>query len=200
MSLRRITKIEKQTKRDRYNIYLDGSYEFSLASSVSGALDEGQEISDEQIRELIKKDDTSKAYNRAILILSYRANTEAELKRKLSKNFDVEIIQEVISKLIKQGLVNDEEFAERYVEQSKKGKKIVKLELMKKGIDRELAEKQVCLKDEQTEMRNASKLAQKIAKRFDKEDTQTIKKKIYEGLTRQGFSYDIYKEILKDLS
>lgn len=201
MSSRKITKIEKQTKRDRYSVYLDGVYSFSISSRVWADcdLEENHSFTDKQVEEIKNADETGKAYNRAILILSYRANTESELKRKLTKNFDEATVERVTIKLKGQGLIDDADLAERYIEQSKKGKKLVGLELLKKGIDKETIDSLMIEKDEQTELDNAMKTAEKVLKKYEKSDIQTKKNKIYENLTRKGFLYDIVKQVLKDL-
>jgi len=197
----KVTRIEKQAKRDRYNVYLDGVYVFSLSEKVlfDSGLSKGQELSQKEIDELKNDDQENKVYNRALLILSYRANTESEIKQKLLKNFEEKEIEKVIPKLQKQGFINDEDFAERYVEQSKKGKKLVRLELMKKGIAKEIIERTINSKDEQVELENARKIAEKIFKKYAKEDPKAQKQKTYEALTRKGFSYDIFKQVIENL-
>jgi len=197
----KITKIEKQTKRDRYNIYLDGVYIFSLSSRVLAdcGLEKNQILTDKQIEELKSMDELGKAYTRATLILSYRANTEGELRTKLLKNFDKIAVEKAISKLMEQGFINDADFAERYVEQSKKGKRLVKMELLKKDVDKKIIEKVVNQKDEEVEFENARKLAEKVFIKYQKEPKQIIKQKIYERLTRRGFSYDIFKQVVSEM-
>lgn len=197
----KITKIEKQTKRDRYNVYLDGVYKFSVSSRVLAdcVLEVSQSLTDKQIEEIKNKDEIAKAYTRATLILSYRANTEGELRTKLLKNFDEIAVEKAISKLKEQGFINDNEFVERYVEQSKKGKRLVRMELMKKGIDKKIIEQVIHRKDDKTELENAKKLAEKVMAKYQKEPTQVVKQKIYERLTRRGFSYDIYKQAIRDI-
>ena len=199
--MHKITKIEKQTKRDRYNIYLGGVYGFSVSSRilVDYSLGENQGLTDKQIEEIKNADEESKAYNRAILILSYRANTEGEIKTKLSKNFSETVVEKVILKLKEQRLINDADFAERYIEQSKKGKKLVGLELLKKGVDKETINSLMLDKDETQELENALKHAERVIKKYEKSDIQTQKTKLYENLTRKGFSYDIFKQVVRDL-
>lgn len=196
----KVTKIEKQAKRDRFNIYLDGVYRFSLACRVTDekSLEEGQTLSEKEIEILKEVDREYRAYNRAILILSYRANTATELRRKLLKNFEEQAVMKVVAKLHDKGLLDDADFAQRYAEQSKKGKRLVRLELMKKGIDKELIESALGGKDEKAELENAIRLAEKVLKKYEKEDLNIRKQKLYENLTRKGFSYDVYKEIIKE--
>ena len=200
--MKKITQIEKQSKRDRCNIYLDGVYGFSLARRTleDSGLQENENLTETKIQELKEKDQESKAFDRSLLILSYRANSSGEMRRKLTKNFEKPIIDKVIVKLEKLGLLNDEEFAKNFAENSKKGKRLVRLELLKKGIKKEIAEEVVQEKDQEKELENALKLADKILKRYPKEDVQTKKKKIYENLSRRGFSYDIFKKVVIEMN
>lgn len=197
----KITKVEKQSKRDRYNVYLDGSFSFAVGPSLirDFSLDEGKELSGSEVEKIKNSDKASKAYNRAVLILSYRANTENELRKKLLKNFDETAVENAIVKLKDQGFIDDISFAERYVEQSKKGGKLLGLELLRKGIDKDIVERAVQGRSQETELENALKLAEKIFAKHQKEPRQVIKQKIYERLTRRGFSYDIYKAVIDDL-
>ncbi|MDO8507121.1 MAG: RecX family transcriptional regulator [bacterium] len=197
----KITKIEKQAKRDRYNIYLDGVYGFSVASRVlmDCSLKEYQSLTDKQIEEIKNSDAEYKAYNRAILILSYRANTETELRKKLLKNFDEQNINKVIVKLKNQGFINDADFAERYIAQSKKGKRMTSLELLKKGVDKETINSLISEREDETEFKNALNTAEKVIKKHGDKDLQFKKQKLYENLVRRGFAYDVIKLVIKEI-
>ena len=83
-----------------------------------------------------------------------------------------------VQKLKKQGFINDEDFAERFAENSKKGKRLIKIELLKKGVDKELAEKSLETKSEEQELENAQKLAEKVLKKYKSEPEIVQKKKL----------------------
>lgn len=193
-----VTKIEKQTKRDRYNIYLDGFYSLSLAAKVLNDtfIKKGDKLTSRDIEKAKQADIFSKAFDNALNILSYRSHTQKEISAKLSKKFDLQIVNKVIQKLKTINLINDKNFTERYVEQSKKGKKLIKLELLKKGVDKDLIEKHLENKDEELELKNASKIADRVLKKYEKSEKIIQKKKLYEALIRKGFSYDTYKKII----
>lgn len=198
---KKITRIEKQTKRDRYNIYLDGIYEFSISSRILAdtGLQENKDLSEKDVEKIKETDIENKVYNRATLILSYRANTESELRKKLLKSFDEDVIDRIILKLKDQGFLNDFDFTKRYIESSKKGKKLVRLELLRKGIDKEQVEKALKTVSDEHELANASRAAKKVLKKYKNESQIKQKKKLYEALTRKGFSYNIYKQVIKNL-
>lgn len=197
----KITKIEKQTKRDRYNIYLDGVYRFSVSSRVLAdtRLQENKELSEKDVEKIRGTDIENKVYNRATLILSYRANTESELRKKLLKSFDEDVISRIILKLKEQRFLNDFDFTKRYIESTKKGKKLVRLDLLRKGIDKEQVEKALKTVSDEHELANASRAAEKVLKKYKNESQIKQKKKLYEALTRKGFSYNIYKQVIKNL-
>jgi regulatory protein len=78
-------------------------------------------------------------YNKALDIISRREHSEKEIKNKLLEKFDTpELIDEIISKLIENNLINNVRYAEMYVHVRKRkgfGPKKIKFELMTKGID-----------------------------------------------------------------
>lgn len=194
----KITKIDKQARRDRYNIYLDGKYAFSLSAKVLAelCLKEGDELAAADISSAKKKDDENKTFGRALHILSYRNHSRKELLDKLMRKFDKNLAEIAVKRLEEMELINDEAFAVEYIQRSKKGKKAVYLELLKKGIARNLIEEALSEKSDDEEVENAKSLAEKIIKRNEKETSVVVKKKIYEGLSRRGFSYDVYKKII----
>ena len=99
-----------------------------------------------------------------------------------------EFSQDIIERLVEKKYLNDKTFAEFYVENRfvKKGisKKRLKLELMKKGISKEIV-------DEVLDVRNDEEEIEKmIAKKRAKYDDE----KLIQYLCRQGFSYDLARE------
>jgi len=155
-------------------------------------------LSEKDIEKVKDADENNKAFERALHILSYRAHSEKELTDKLYKKFENQVVDEVIEKLKTIGFINDADFTERYVEQSKKGEKLVRFELLKKGIDKDLVEKIISSRNHGVELDNARKIAEKVLKKYSLKPEQIKKQKLYENLTRKGFSYDIYKEIIED--
>ena len=88
--------------------------------------------------------------------------------------------------------MDDYKFAEWYVENRfvKKGisKKRLKMELMKKGVAREIVDEVIDDRDDEEEIRKV------IAKKRAKYDDE----KLMGYLVRQGFSYDLVKQVLSE--
>lgn len=80
---------------------------------------------------------------KALRLLSYRPRSIREIKQRLTKtNADTHTINRVINNLIDQNLLNDQEFAQWWIDQRVKfrprGNYALTQELAQKGIDREI--------------------------------------------------------------
>ena len=110
-----ITGIETQKNNpDRVNIYLDGAFGFGLARQVviQQHLHEGDRLTDAVIDRVLLKEEVVRAKNGAIRLLSYRARSEAELRKKLSeRGYSSRVIERVIGDFLRAGLLDDRSFA-----------------------------------------------------------------------------------------
>ena len=196
----KITNIKQAVKNpERANIFVDGKYEFSL--DVTQLLDlklkVGQEITLAQLSEYKKLSEYGKLYQRTLEWVLSRPRSEKETsdylyKKIYEKKLDKEYIGKIIEKLEKKTYLNDEAFAKWYVENRfvKKGisKKRLSLELAKKGISREIVER--VLKDSgRDEKEEILKIIAKKRARYDDD-------KLIQYLGRQGFSYELAKDLV----
>ncbi len=103
-----------------------------------------------------------------------------------------EFSNEIIQRLLDKKYLDDYRFAEWYVDNRfvKKGisKKRLKMELMKKGVAREIVDEVIDGRDDEEEIRKV------IAKKRAKYDDE----KLMGYLVRQGFSYDLVKQVLSE--
>lgn len=121
-----------------------------------------------------------------------REDGSEERPRKDCSPLAAEERDSIVNRLILKGYLNDEKFAEYYVENRfiKKGisKKRLKMELMKKGIDSKIIENVL-----ESGVRNDEEEIKKIiAKKRNKYDDE----KLIAYLVRQGFSYDLVKDLV----
>ena len=104
-----------------------------------------------------------------------------------------EFSQEIISRLVSRGYLDDRKFAEFWVENRfvKKGvsRKRLAMELMKKGVAREIIDEVLDGRDDETEIRKM------VAKKRGKYDEP---EKLVAYLCRQGFSYDLAKKVVSE--
>lgn len=147
-----------------------------------------------------------KYLNDSLHFLSYRARSEKEVRDKLAqKNAPAEIIEKIISKLKQQRFLNDEQFAEEWVRSRSayrlKSKRIIKMELFKKGIDPEIIEKTLNQKDEEgiDDNQQIKKLLEKRLSHYKGLPRDKLYQKLGGFLARRGFDWDTIKKNIDDV-
>jgi regulatory protein len=197
--MKKITAIVAQKKnRNRVNIHLDGEFAFGLAAIVAGWLRVGQELDEKKIEQLQAEDAKERALQQALLYLSYRARTESEIHKNLQKHEIPEIvIEETLERLRRDGLVNDDQFAQAWVENRStfrpRSRRMLAMELRQKGIDDESM--QPALQDVDDEAL-AYQAAQKRAPRFESLEWNEFRKKLTGFLARRGFPYSVITPVV----
>ncbi len=202
-----ITKISQQ-KRDneRYNIFLDESYAFSVHESVlvKFGLTKGMPMEDWSLDEVLYEDEIRKAFNRALHYLGFRMRSEYEVKKKLlDLEYGEAVILEAIVKLKRLGFLDDDKFSEALLETQKrsssKGPRAIQQELQRKGIGKELQEKVLESYTQEEQLQIATKLAEKAANSNRAVAPSQLKQKIQNALLRKGYSFDIIKQALESI-
>ncbi|HVN56342.1 MAG TPA: RecX family transcriptional regulator [Anaerolineaceae bacterium] len=199
----KITALKVQKKNpNRVNVYLDGEYAFGLARIVAAWLSIGQRINDEQIDRLVSQDVSEVAFQTALTQLSYRARSEAELRKKLAgKGFSETVISAILDRLKANGMVNDTQFAQAWVENQStfrpRGRRLLKLELRLKGLGDETI--QEALDEAEDEEALAYQAALRPAKRYADLEWADFRLKVSQFLTRRGFSYETIAPIVSSL-
>lgn len=196
-----ITSIKQQVKRpDRYSIYIDGKYSFSLSEGelLQTKLRIGQEFSDQELQKLKQTAVIDKGYDRALNLISHRWRSEWELRDYLKrKDYDPDAAQTIIQRLQERGYVNDEIFARRWVENRRLLKPISRRrlvqELKQKRVDEDVI--QQVLAEDQTDEKTVLK---DLIARKRKQTKYQDDLKLMQYLARQGFDYGSIKEALAD--
>jgi regulatory protein len=189
-----VTALKVQQKNpNRVNVYLDGDFAFGLARIVAAWLSVGQTLTDEQIEKLQSQDVDEVAFQTALRVISYRARSEAEIKKKLiEKGFSETVIDITLGRLRDGGLVNDSQFAQAWVENQSnfrpRGRRLLQLELRQKGLEGETIQKAIDeVQDEET---LAYQAAQRPANRYACLEWAAFRLKLSQFLARRGFNYD----------
>ena len=193
----------KQQKRNpqRVNIYLDGVYVFPLAKIVAAWLKVGQELSPEKIVALRVEDEAEKAFQRSLRFLSYRPRSQAEVERNLYKHeVPEDLIAPVIQRLKAAKLLDDADFARRWVEDRAafrpRGAYALRQELRQKGLAEDSIIQALEGLDE-TEL--ARQAAMRKARQLGGLDWPVFRSKLSAFLARRGFGYDIVAGICRDV-
>lgn len=201
-----ITKIESQQKNeDRVNIYVNEQFFMGVYKELvfTFNLKKGMEIDEDVLRNMLRDEMYIKAKNKALTILSKAPQSEKNIIKKLSGDFDEDVIENVLVFLRKYNFVNDEDLAQRITNTNLKvnrcGKNRIKQNLYNKGIDRGTIDEVVSDIDSDVEFENAMYLAKKRYERVKNEDRNKIYQKISQHLAYKGFDYSVIKRVLNKL-
>ena len=195
----KITAIESQKHDpDRVNIHLDGNYAFGLTRITAAWLKIGQELSDDKIASLQAEDGRERAYQQAMLFLSYRARSESEIRQNLSKHeFPQDVIEQTLERLRENQLANDQQFARAWVENRNtfrpRSRRALQMELRQKGLSDEASQSALEGLDEEA---LAYEAGLKKARRLQSEEWSEFRKKLSEHLARRGFPYSVIASVV----
>lgn len=198
----KITSIKQQVKQaGRYSIYVEGKYAFSLSADalIDSKLTNGQELTEKEVREYKQQSNNNKLYNLTLRYIAIRPRSKWEVKTYLErKNASPTLLTEILNKLSKIDLINDQKFAQAYVNDRRllrpTSRRKMILELRKKHIADEVINK--VLVDESGQSEDFTALKDII----DRKRTQTRYKdelKLMQYLSRQGFGYGDIKAALQ---
>jgi regulatory protein len=192
-----VTSIERQKRNSgRFSVFVDGDYRFgcTAAELVDLNISKGDQLSVERLHEITHTLQTSRVRQKSLAYLARRSRSCHEMKEYLRRRgFDSDLIEDTISWLRGQKYLNDETFAEQWVDArlrtAPRGRRKLLMELQEKGIDRELAARVV---DEnlpsEDEAEVAYQLLQRRKNRFAGEERLDMKRKVVNFLRYRGFS------------
>jgi regulatory protein len=164
------------------------------------------ELSQSKIDELKYRSDLQKCKDSSFRYLSMRLHSIKELKQKLRlKKYNEHIIEEVTANLLQNNYLNDEKFAEQFIKDKTTLKKVgsgkLKIELIKRGISKEIIlEKLKSISSEESTV-NCMQLAQKKINvlRNRSKEIKNEKNKVYSFLLSKGYEPEIIVTVLNKL-
>ncbi|PKN96841.1 MAG: hypothetical protein CVU43_18645 [Chloroflexi bacterium HGW-Chloroflexi-5] len=200
---RQITAIHVQ-KHDpnRLNIELDGEFAFGLSRLVAAWLKVGDFLTEENINTLIESDSSEVAYQKATRLLDYRPRTEKEIRQRLiQKEFSTLEIDQVVLRLKRANLVQDQQFAKMWIENRNdfhpRSQRLMRYELRIKGVAEQTIES--ALADSADDLDLATRAAAQYARKLNFQDRVLFRKKLSAFLARRGFSYGTISPVIRDL-
>jgi len=204
-----ITGMQPHRRRpDDWHIALDGDYAFTLdgATLVAEGLSVGMELSEEDITRLRAAAAERRIYDAALSFLTARPRSRAEVRRRLLRprpnrpSPASEVVDRVLERLERMGLLDDREFSDFWVEQrerfSPRAASAVRFELRQRGVAREITEEAVDA--EQDEERALAAVRQRL-RSLGGLDYETFRERLGPFLLRRGFSYAIARQATKTL-
>lgn len=198
-----ITKIENQkNNQKRYSIYIDNNFSFGLNEEdlLYLKLKEFDEVTEKRYNYIMEYVIYTKAKDKAYRFLGYKSRTEKELRDKLTDElYPQEIIDRIIELFKGYNYINDGNYAQGHINSRIKfkpvGKRMLKYELMKKGIDNNIIETTIENSDI-NELDMAIELLNKKTKKKTELDKKE-KERLYNFLLRRGFDYDTVNKVFK---
>lgn len=198
-----ITALEPQKNNpDRINVFIDNQFAFGISRFVGAWLKKGEKLEKSRINELLKQDDHEEVLQKALKFIGYRPRSQQEVRCKLEQSaYNGEVIEDVINELGEKNYLNDERFAQEWIESRSNSKprsrKYYSIELKRKGISE--ASIQQALEKAPSDNELALALGSKYLYRYAHLEDEEFKQKMHGVLARRAFSYEIIKETIKHL-
>jgi len=206
----KITALKAQLKNpNRVNVFVDGKYRFSLDALqiLELGIKTGAEFEEEALHAIETEGLFSKVYARSLEYALVRPRSVKEMRdylyRKtrpvrtktgeLRDGVPAEITTRVLERLLEKNHINDERFAQFWVENRnvRKGSSMKKLraELQAKGVASTIIDAALSA-SERTDEDELQKIYEKRKHRY------TDEQKLIAYLARQGFSYDAIRSVI----
>jgi len=201
---RTITAIEAQKhNRSRVNISLDGAYAFALDQLTAAWLKPGVRLNEQQIAQLLAKDEQQSAYSRALHFLSFRARSHQEVRTYLErKGYTAEVIEAVLAQLEEDGFLDDARFSREWVENRTtfrpRSQSMLGWELKHKGVSPEAIETALAEAD-LDDAHLAFEAAQRALGRYADLPWEDFARKLGAYLQRRGFSAQVTWATIRQL-
>ncbi len=203
-----ITDITRKTIKRRKKIFIysgnellkETTYDVILKLGIKKGIEWTEELNERVDRLESLFNATRTAANKLFI----RPRTVKELKDTLSiKNYDYDIINEVIEDFTERGHLNDEDFSQKYICHCLKvkdwGPNKIKAEMIKKGISQNIIQKAINKSEEkESQIPKIIKLISKKSRFMKNEDPDIIKKKLLSYLIGKGFETDLILKILDE--
>ncbi len=181
-------------RKDRFSVFLEEEYLFSLSRYTYRKLGEPKTVQRESVEAFRKECEFPEQYNYCLDLLSRRGYSSKELSDKLKeRNVSSQTANEVLARLTEEQLICDEEFARSFVRSRqlyhKQGFYKIRQDLARKGIS--LSEEEY---DKDAELKTLKELVKKLV-------SQNLEpQKIIRRLLAKGFRYGDVVSTLQETS
>lgn len=200
----KVKKIEFDKKREVFKVSFEDENEllvnYETFEKYKISLDTDFTLN--EVLEMKYFSDIERAKLKAIKFVLGKFKTKMEVRKKLNKEFDNDIIDEVLNFLEKNSYVDDRNYAIYFIEDKQKlngyGKNKIKSLLIQKGISKQIIDEFIF--DEDNEFENALKMGiKKLNLLKNEENIFKKKQKIINYLAYRGFSFDIIQKVLGEI-
>ena len=196
----KVTALKLQARNPaRVNVHLDGQFALALAKVLAARLRLGQELSEADLAALRQADAEEDAYARALRLLSLRARSETEIRRRLHQHAAGPAGVDVVAARLRQaGLIDDQAFAGGWVENRgafrPRSRRALQAELRRKGVAEEVVRQAVAKVDE---AEAAYQAATRQARRLAGLPLADFRRRLTAFLARRGFDYETIEVVVE---
>ncbi len=189
-------------RRGFVQLFLDGEAAVKLDAQVflQSGLKPGDQVSDQELFELIQASDARRAQEKALYLLEYRNYSKRELTEKIARTAaSREAAQAAAGRMEELGLIDDRRFGEDYAKElfSRKGygARRVAQELRRKGLDQELVQELV--EKYGSPEQSGENIRRVLEKKYPgwRED-EKVRRRAFAALQRLGYSYQEVREAM----
>lgn len=189
-------------RRGLVQLFLDGEAAVKLDTQVflQSGLKPGDQVSDQELFELIQASDARRAQEKALYLLEYRNYSKRELTEKIARTAaSREAAQAAAGRMEELGLIDDRRFGEDYARElfSRKGygARRVAQELRRKGLDQELVQELV--EKYGGPEQSGENIRRVLEKKYPgwRED-EKARRRAFAALQRLGYSYQEVREAM----
>lgn len=200
----RISAVERDGK-GRYLIYCEGMDEPVLAVHedllIRHRLLKGMELDEERLAEIEREADEHEAFRTALASLGRSNRTRKELELYLRrKGFTGQVSAAALDRLAREGWLDDgryaREFARARAEGQYKGRHLIRMELIRRGISRSVADEAIGGIDPETERRAAVEAALRKWPALRGERRDRVRK-LAQFLYRRGYTGAVVREAVR---
>ena len=189
-------------RRGLVQLFLDGEAAVKLDAQVflQSGLKPGDQVSDQELFELIQASDARRAQEKALYLLEYRNYSKRELTEKIARTAaSREAAQAAAGRMEELGLIDDRRFGEDYARElfSRKGygARRAAQELRRKGLDQELVQELV------EKYGSPEQSGENIRRVLEKKcpgwrEDEKARRRAFAALQRLGYSYQEVREAM----
>lgn len=202
-------KIDKFVKKSGgvYKLFLDNGEVIELHEDLilKEELLLKREVDNDYIRNLLEKNRDYLAYSVALKYLGIKMRSVKEVKNYLiKKDISQSTIDDVVSRLIREGYLNDSVYAASYVNDrialSNDGPLKIKKSLEDLGVDSESISNALIVFNDEVELEKIKKLVLKQIKTNSNKGEYLLKQKIFYNLSNLGYSKSLIQNVLDEVS
>lgn len=197
-----VTKVEAITKT-KFRVELDNEFAFVLYKGELKrfGIQEDAKVADEVYEKIRKEVILKRAKLRALHLLTDMARTEKKLREKLRQNqYPEEIVDEAIEYVRSFGYLDDERYAENYIESKKnsKSRKEIYAALLQRGVPSEYIDRafEECYPQEGETDAIRKLIAKKNVDVLHASEEELHK--LYGYLARKGFRYEEIRRVIEE--